>query len=144
LPQQAAVKPASPSPTPQSAPHAAPGRPIEQADRDSDLFAQRTAVDAKAGRMIARNGRGFKFTRPKVNLATYVDSAMISFPVIIDMLVRVDPAGRVQDVTVLRSTGAAGIDRAIVLAMYESSFDVIHDAAGRPVAETQRLPMRFH
>lgn len=111
--------------TPPSEPSKAPGDPAPLSDRDSDAFGPAAAVELRAGKVMARAGRQFKFARPQHNLAGYVDAATIEFPATINLSIEIDVSGSPRRVIVTRSSGSSSIDRAVELAAYESWFEPI-------------------
>ncbi|HEX8325015.1 MAG TPA: energy transducer TonB [Tepidisphaeraceae bacterium] len=132
-PSQQPAKEAAPSRPPQDAVTA--GRPMPQSDQDSDPFAKEQTLEFKAGRVVARQGRQVKFARPRTNLSAMVEAAEISFPARLRLRVSIDATGRVREAVVATSSGSSSIDRAFVLAAYESWFEPAKDAAGKPVAD---------
>lgn len=134
-PEQLAMA-APPSPEPAldkvSTPKAAPpqpkpaGDPAPQSDRESDAFGPSLSLEVVAGKVEAQAGRQVKFTRPRVNLAGFVDTAVIALPARAKMLIEIDDTGTPRRVTITRSTGSSSIDRAIELAAYKSWFEPIN------------------
>ncbi len=125
----------------QTTPDKPAGLPAEQKDRDLDLSSEEIALEVSAGKVVARKGRQVKLARPKSNLATFVDSATITFPALIKMKVDVDESGSVRRVTILRSSGSSSIDRAMELAIYESWFEPAKDQSGKTVRDTVDLAL---
>ena len=108
---------------------------MPHSDRDSDPFAKQLSVDFKRGRVAARGGREIKFSKPRQNLASMVEAAEIAFPVQIRFKVAVDATGHVRRADITRSSGSPSIDRAFLLATYDSWFEPATSAQGKPVAD---------
>ena len=140
-PAKPALPPAPPQPP--GEPAIAAGKPVEQSDRDSDLAGKDVFVDAKPGRRVARNGRGFKFARPAYNVAADADLAFAAMPIRLLLSVRIDPTGRVQSVEVIKSSGSRTFDRVMTVALYESPFDLKLDASGRAIAENTTIGFQW-
>lgn len=131
-PDQIAIAvPPSPEPAEEkvTTPKAAPpqpkpaGDPAPQADRDSDAFGPSLSARIVAGKVEAQSGRQVKLTRPRVNLAGFVDTAVIALPARAEMVIEIDDTGTPRRVTITHSTGSSSIDRAIELATYKSWFE---------------------
>jgi hypothetical protein len=150
--QLAMASPPSPEPAEdkQSTPPAAPpapkpvGDPAPEADRDSDAFSPSVSLDIVAGSVEARSGRQVKFTRPRVNLAGFVDTAVIPLPARAKMQIEIDDTGTPRRVTITRSTGSSSIDRAIELAAYQSWFEPINSLTRRDRREKFDFTLSLH
>ncbi len=136
--QLARAQPPAPSPSkPEVEPRPVPprshaGTPLEHSDRDSDLFASEFSVQYERGQVKARQGREFKFARPRENLAAITDTAVISFPAVCRLKVETDEHGNVRRVTIDHSTGSSALDRIFELATYSSWFEPPKDDDGKP------------
>jgi cytoskeletal protein RodZ len=136
-PVAAAQAPAAP-PTVAQAPASPPADVTDNtnvSDRDSSAFSTKAGIDIIDGRVVARPGRSFKFSRPHTNLAAYFDPLELTPPVVLVMSLSVEPTGKISRVVITRSSGSRGLDRVIELAMYESTCDPAHDADGRPMKD---------
>ncbi|GIW75362.1 MAG: hypothetical protein KatS3mg104_0425 [Phycisphaerae bacterium] len=101
------------------------GDPAPLSDRDSDVFGPSVSLEIVAGRVQPRSGRQLKFKRPRLNLAGFVDTAVISLPARALLEIEIDDTGTPRKVWIKRSTGSTSIDRAIELAAYESWFEPV-------------------
>lgn len=134
-PHASSSTPARPSPSdtkPVSQPFSPPqiqtntsGDPAPLSDRDSDAFGPSVSLEIVAGRVQPRSGRQLKFKRPRLNLAGFVDTAVISLPARALLEIEIDDTGTPRRVWIKRSTGSSSIDRAIELAAYESWFEPV-------------------
>ena len=127
--------PTPPAPPTDTTPTKAGGTPMPHSDRDSDPFAKEVSVEFKRGRVVARKGREIKFSKPRTNLSQMVEAAEIAFPARLQLKIAIDETGHVRRVDILRGTGSPSIDRAFLLAAYESWFEPAKDAQGRPIAD---------
>lgn len=146
-PAEQPAKPAEPTPRQQPSPPADTvvarngGRPIPQSDRDSDAFASQPAAEFRRGKVVARDGRNFKFTAPRGNVATMVEAAEISFPARLVFHVTIDASGNVRRAVVAKSSGSPSIDRAFLLSCYDSWFEPRKDANGQPIDQEFDFPI---
>jgi hypothetical protein len=138
-PTQQAAAPTPPADLKKASPAA--GAPVPHSERDSDAFARETSVEFKRGQVSARNGRETKIARPRANLGAMVEAAEISFPARMVFSIEIDNTGKVRRASLVRSCGSPSIDRAFLLAMYDSWFEPTKDAAGKPSADQFQFTM---
>ncbi|MDB5325465.1 MAG: hypothetical protein JWM57_1034 [Phycisphaerales bacterium] len=134
-PQQPPSPQTPPAPPTDATPAKVGGTPMPHSDRDSDPFAKEVSVEFKRGRVVARKGREIKFAKPRTNLSQMVEAAEIAFPARLQLKIAIDETGHVRRVDILRGTGSSSIDRAFLLAAYESWFEPAKDSQGRPIAD---------
>jgi protein TonB len=115
--------------------------PAPLSDRESDPFARVGSVTVRAGKVDARLGRDSKLIKPRLTTKAQLDLITILDPSVI-MKVAIDPAGKVTDVDVLKSSGSNEIDLPAKLALYKSWIEPAKDKTGKPVPDVMIL--RFH
>lgn len=132
--QEAPAAPATP----------AAGRPSPQADRDSDPYAKTFAPEFRRGRVVATKGRQFKFSNPKISLRAFTDATEVVFPAKLVLSITLDPTGKPRSIVVKKSVGSRSIDRAFVLAAYDSWFEPLKDNAGTAIADEFEFPIELN
>lgn len=145
--EQQARKPATPQPA-ESGQRASgararpPGDPYPQADSEVDPFSTVEAVEFRRGSTIARTGRKYRVTRPRLNLSARVDFLALSRVEVV-LRLHLDASGNVRKVDVVKSSGSNEIDQPTKIAAYDWWFEPFKDAEGNPRPGTLTIPIRF-
>ena len=124
-------------------PTPAAGTPRPQTDRDSDPFAKTFAPEFRRGRVMATKGRQFKFSSPKISQRSFADLRDVVFADKLVLSITLEPTGRPRLVVVKQSIGSRSIDRAFLMAAYESWFEPLKDDAGASISDEFEFPIEL-
>jgi TonB family protein len=110
-------------------PNAPSADPAPLTDSESDAFAKTGSVEVSEGNVEAKLGRKVKTIRPKLSLAAQLDLVGMQYPRM-KLRVRLDDAGKVAKLDVVKSTGSTTADQEVKIAVYQWEFGP--DPKGKP------------
>jgi TonB family protein len=120
---------------------AASADPAVQSDSESDPFSTRgNQIAFSDGRVEVRFGRKVQTVRPRLSLAAKYDLLAMAFPRMLVRL-RIDAAGEVRKVDIVRSSGSASADQAVKVALYQWRVEPKRDRAGRAIGDVVEFPI---
>lgn len=117
------------------------GHLVPESDRNADAAASKVAARFVRGHVIAQSGREVKFASPHRHLAATVDGWGGLAGRTIVLKISIDAAGNVRQAEVIKSCGAGSIDRAFVLAAYESWFEPAKGPDGKSTGDSFEFPI---
>ena len=116
--------------------------PAPQGDSESDAFSSKGTVIVTAGKIDARLGRDVKPVKPRLRIKAGLDVYSIADSSV-TMLVKIDAAGKVTDVKIVKSSGSNDIDLPTVVAMYKWWIEPAKDKEGKAVADAIHVTIHF-
>jgi TonB family protein len=116
--------------------------PAPQSDSESDPFSTRGNVTITAGRIEARLGRDVKPVKPRLRIKAGLDVYSIA-NASVTLLAKIDAAGKVTDVRIVKSSGSNDIDLPTVVAMYKWWIEPARDKAGKPIEDALQITFLF-
>jgi len=138
--------PARPAPAPQapSTPTSpAPAAdPAPMSDSESDAFSTTASAVFHNGQVEPRFGRKVKTSRPRIDIAGYLD-AYSPTPLSLVLEVKTDDAGNVVACEVLKSSGSPSIDAPCREAMFHWWIEPPKDKSGRPIPDVMIWTLSF-
>lgn len=122
---------------------ARPADPAPSADSDSDPFSTTGTVRFRPGKVEARLGRRYRITRPRLDQVNQFVASTALARAEVQLRMRLDEAGNVVHVEILRSSGADALDQPCKVAAYQWWFDPMKDENGRIIDDVLTLTLRF-
>ena len=133
--------PAVPAPpTDQIGSAAPPADAAIMSDSESDAFAKGGSVEFVDGRVDVRFGRKVKTVRPQLSFAARYDLMGMAVPRMV-VRVKVDAAGNVRLVDIVKSTGSDSADQAVKVALYQWWFEPPKDKSGATLGDVVEFPI---
>lgn len=136
--------PTAPQPAKSASPaNAVAADPAPMSDSESDAFSPTGTATIRAGRVLARLGREVKPIKPRLTLKGELDVISLASPSVV-LNISIDPAGKVIDVTIAKSSGSNEIDLPTMLAVYKWWIEPKKNEQGQPIADRMTLTIRWH